>query len=179
MATSKSNAKSLRRLRYIFILYILISLPFVGLGSWCGLLIFLDWWESPQRLPPAVNYREEIGVTVRIQRQHYDEQGYFIQDLVVLQELQEQYGWKAQKRRYQYAIAPSSDPTVRIEMTATPIQKDLKSYSIAVVAVQNPENNTNETSEIWCQSEQPQTTPPAIPILSEQGQLICPEGKKL
>ncbi|NEO86392.1 MAG: hypothetical protein F6J87_19360 [Spirulina sp. SIO3F2] len=166
-SSPNSNPKFSRLLPYI-----LASLPFIGLGFWFGVPALLDWLNP--NLPKPEPAFLDMQALLRVQRAYHLEDGRFTEDMAVVQE---DLGLRSQTAQYQYAIAPSPNPTVRIEMTANPLQDDLKSYSGAVVVIQDPETQKIETIATLCQSEQPQTTPPAMPILSNQGQLTCPEGK--
>ncbi|NEO86394.1 MAG: hypothetical protein F6J87_19370 [Spirulina sp. SIO3F2] len=112
---------------------------------------------------------------LRIQQLNHLENGYFAKDLATMLE---PYSIRTKTRQYRYAIVPSSDPTMRVEMTATPLQNDLESLSGAVVVIQNPHTNESKTIATLCKSHQPQTNPPAMPILSNQSQLTCLEGKE-
>jgi hypothetical protein len=86
-------------------------------------------------------------------------------------------GIKPETDTYRYQVIPQGDGTKSVMTTATAKIPGLKSYTGAVFGVKSPTEIDFQSTSI-CATDQPSTTPPAMPIApSDASQKIqCPAG---
>ncbi|NES23910.1 MAG: hypothetical protein F6K41_34595 [Symploca sp. SIO3E6] len=88
-------------------------------------------------------------------------------------------GDKPETEIYHYQILPQGDRTQQVIMTATAQVSGLRSYTGAVFVIEKDGQTTTVTA--ICETDQPSSTPPAMPTTPSQGsaEIQCPSGSKL
>ena len=83
---------------------------------------------------------------------------------------------RPETENYSYQIVPQSDSIPSAMMTAKAKSPELKSYTGAVFAIKV--NGEVTTVSVVCGTDQPSTTPPAMPIAPKNAEeeIKCPAG---
>jgi type II secretory pathway pseudopilin PulG len=87
-----------------------------------------------------------------------------------------QIGIKPETENYRYRIIPQGNSTQRVMITAQAKRPDIRSYTGAVFVVKSEGGDV--TRAVVCETDQPSTTPPAIPEppKTSNGDIQCPAG---
>ncbi|NET60669.1 MAG: hypothetical protein F6K47_32375 [Symploca sp. SIO2E6] len=138
-------------------------------------------------LPPGV---EIIDVEARLRKAQESEgkiyissmnraqQAYRLENEQFASNLQELgLGIESETEIYRYQILPQSDRASLVMMTATAKVPELRSYTGAVFVV----DGQATTVTAICETDQPSSTPPAMPTVPSQGSagIQCPPGSHL
>ncbi|NER22413.1 MAG: hypothetical protein F6J96_17265 [Symploca sp. SIO1C2] len=112
-----------------------------------------------------------IGAMNRVQQIYMLERKQFVSNL---QELG--LGIEPETEIYRYQILPQGDGTQQVMMTATAKVAELRSYTGAVFVIEKDGQSTTVTA--ICETDQPSSTPPAMPTPPSQGsaEIQCPSG---
>jgi type II secretory pathway pseudopilin PulG len=115
--------------------------------------------------------RQYTGSMSRAQQAYYLENKKFATTISELR-----IGIKPETENYRYQIIPQKDSTGSVMMTATAKRPELRSYTGAVFVVKD-DNKPLPIAQL-CETNQPSTTPPAMPQApsNAQAKIECPAG---
>ncbi|MGB7439663.1 MAG: type IV pilin-like G/H family protein [Coleofasciculaceae cyanobacterium] len=115
-----------------------------------------------------------MSALTQVQQAYYLEQGKFAREFEQIS-----VGLRDETELYRYQILPQGDNTESVMMTATAKDAELPSYTSAVFVTTNTEGEKTTIAQI-CETEEPSTTPPAMPSLptDSSSTIRCPEGSR-
>jgi type II secretory pathway pseudopilin PulG len=115
--------------------------------------------------------KQYVGSMNRVQQAYYLENQKFANEINELG-----IGIKPETENYRYRIVPQGNSTQSVMMTAQAKRPELRSYTGAVFVVKD--NNENLTIAAICETDQPSSTPPAMPIAPSniKTPIQCPSG---
>lgn len=115
-----------------------------------------------------------MSALTQVQQAYYLEQGKFATEFEQIS-----IGLRDETELYRYQILPQGDNTESVMMTATAKDAQLPSYTSAVFVITNAEGEKETFTQI-CETEQPSTTPPAMPSMqsSSSSTIKCPDGSR-
>lgn len=130
-----------------------------------------NYQENPATPTGEAEAQTYIATLNRAQQAYRIENSRFAPDIAALE-----IGISSETSNYRYQVVPQSDDTRSVMMTAAALQPELRSYTGAVFVT-----SENELRAIVCVSDQPSTTPPAMPTApeSENSQPRCAIGSSV
>ncbi len=129
--------------------------------------------DSQSSQKPEDEAKKYLYALTQVQRAHYEEVGKFATAIE-----QVSIGLRTETESYRYQIVPQGNETQSVMITAAAKNSQLPSYTGAVFVTQV--NGQTTTVAQICETNQPSTSPPAMPTGPRDGSsaIQCPTGSR-